>query len=76
MTIGTGSLMIANKDVPADVIYKILKGVYSDPGRKFLTGAIGGRVKQMTVENGLKNLVAPLHPGAARFWKEMGKSVN
>lgn len=75
MTIGTGSLMIANKDVPADVIYKILKGVYSDPGRKFLTGAIGGRVKQMTIENGLKNLVAPLHPGAAKFWKEMGKPV-
>ena len=49
MTIGTGSLMIANKDVPADAVYKILKGAYSESGRKFLTGAIGGRVKQMTV---------------------------
>ena len=73
MTIGTGSLMIANKSVPDDVVYRILKGVYSDEGKKFLEAAYGGRAKQMTIENGNKNLVAPLHPGAEKFWKEMGK---
>jgi TRAP transporter TAXI family solute receptor len=73
MTFGTGALLVAHKSVSADTIYKILKTAYSDEGRKFLTGAIGGRVKQMTVANGNKNLVAPLHPGAAKFWKEMGK---
>jgi TRAP transporter TAXI family solute receptor len=75
MTIGTGTLMIANKDVPADVVYNVLKSLYSDAGKKFLGAAIGGRAKQMTIANGLKNLVAPLHPGAARFWKEMGKKL-
>ena len=76
MTFGTGALLVAHKDTSADVIYKILKTAYSDEGRKFLTAAIGGRVKQMTVANGNKNLVAPLHPGAAKFWKEMGKDVK
>ena len=73
MTIGTGTLLIAHKDVSADIVYRFLKGIYSDEGAKFLTAAYGGRAKQMTVANGNKNLVAPLHPGAEKFWKEMGK---
>ncbi len=72
-TFGTGSLLVAHRNVSADTIYKILKTAYSPEGRKFLTAAIGGRVKQMTIANGNKNLVAKLHPGAAKFWKEMGK---
>ncbi len=75
MTIGTGTLMIANKDVLEDVVYRVLKSVYSDAGKKFLTAAFGGRAKQMTIDNGLKNMVAPLHPGAVKFWKEMGKTL-
>lgn len=73
MTIGTGTLMIAHKDVPEDVVYEFLKGVYSDAGKEYLTAAYGDRATQMTIENGNKNLVAPLHPGAEKFWKEMGK---
>jgi TRAP-type uncharacterized transport system substrate-binding protein len=73
MTIGTGTLMIANKNVSNEIVNRTLKGVYSPAGKKYLTAAFGGRAKQMTVANGNKNLVAPLHAGAAKFWKEMGK---
>jgi len=73
MTIGTGTLMIAHKDVPEDVVYQFLKGVYSDDGKEFLKAAYGDRADQMTIANGNKNLVAPLHPGAEKFWKEMGQ---
>lgn len=73
MTIGTGTLMIANKDVPDEVVYEFLKGIYSQEGIDYLTAAYGDRAAQMTIENGNKNLVAPLHPGAEKFWKEMGK---
>jgi len=72
-TIGTGTLMIANKDVPEEVVYEFLKGIYSDKGKEYLKAAYGGRADQMTIDNGNKNLVAPLHPGAEKFWKEMGK---
>lgn len=75
MTIGTGTLMIANKNVPADVVYNVLKNIYAAKGKEFLKAAIGGRANQMTIANGLKNLVAPLHPGAEKFWKEMGKKL-
>tara|TARA_B110000046_G_scaffold176666_1_gene202574 strand:+ start:158 stop:1144 length:987 start_codon:yes stop_codon:yes gene_type:complete len=73
MTIGTGTLMIANASVSDDTVYRILKSVYSDQGKKFLKAAFGGRADQMTVGNGTKNLVAPIHPGAKKFWEEMGK---
>jgi len=73
MTIGTGTLLIANKDVPEEVVYEFLKGIYSDAGKDYLKAAYGERVDQMTIDNGNKNLVAPLHPGAEKFWKEMGK---
>lgn len=76
MTFGTGALMVAHKDVPVDSVYKILKQAFSADGKKFLTAAIGGNVKQLTVANGNKNLVAPLHAGAVKFWKEMGKNVK
>jgi TRAP transporter TAXI family solute receptor len=72
-TFGTGAILIAHESVSEDVVYKILKAAYSDEGTKFLLGSIGNNVKQVTIANGNKNLVAPLHPGAARFWKEMGK---
>lgn len=73
MTIGTGTLLIANANVSEDVVYNFLKGIYSADGTKYLTAAYGGRAKQMTIANGNKNLVAPMHPGAAKFWKEIGK---
>ncbi|MBK5095883.1 MAG: C4-dicarboxylate ABC transporter substrate-binding protein, partial [Deltaproteobacteria bacterium] len=28
--------------------------------------------KAMSVENGIKGIITPLHPGAEKFWKEMG----
>jgi TRAP-type uncharacterized transport system substrate-binding protein len=28
--------------------------------------------KAMSVEKGIKGVATPLHPGAEKFWKEMG----
>ena len=27
---------------------------------------------EMSIETGIKGIVTPLHPGAERFWREMG----
>jgi len=37
MTIGTGTLMIADKNVSNEIVYRTLKGVYSPAGKKYLT---------------------------------------
>ena len=74
-TIGTGTLMIANKDMPDDIVYNILKGVYSTEGKTFLVSAAGKIVNQMTPKNAFRTITVPLHPGAVKFWKEQGKSI-
>ena len=74
-TFGTGSLMIANKDMPADLVYAVLNAVYSDGGKDYLEKSAGKIARQMTTVNGLRAITVPLHPGAARFWKERGKSI-
>ena len=74
-TFGTGTVMIANKNVSAGLIYKIMKAMYSDKGRKYILSAAGKVASELSVANGMKLINAPLHPGAVRFWKENGKKI-
>ncbi len=66
-----GAIWIANKDVPEDVVYKLLKTVYSPAGLKAMV-EVHKSAKAMSIEGGLTGIVTPLHPGATKFWKEMG----
>ncbi len=66
------ALWIANENVPADVVYKMLKAIFTDEGLKHMV-AIKKTAKQMSVEGGIKGTSElELHPGAIRFWKEKG----
>jgi TRAP transporter TAXI family solute receptor len=70
-TFQDAALWVANKDVPADVVYNLMKAVYSEDGLKYMV-EVHQSAKAMTVENGVKGIVTPLHPGAIKFWKEKG----
>ncbi len=74
-TFGTGTVMIAGSRVSADLVYNIMKAIYSEKGRKYILSAAGKVAQEMSIENGLKLLNAPLHKGAIRFWKEVGKKI-
>ncbi len=74
-TFGTGSVMIANKNVSSDLIYKIMSAIYSEKGRKYIVSAAGKVAKELSIKNGLKLINSPLHAGAVRFWKEKGKKI-
>jgi TRAP transporter TAXI family solute receptor len=66
------ALWIANEKVPADVVYNMIKSVYSDKGLAYLV-TIKKTAKQMSVAGGTKGTSKlKLHPGAEKFWKEMG----
>ncbi len=76
-TFQDSTLWIANKDVPADAVYKLMQTVFSDQGLKYMVETHKS-AKAMSIENGLKGIlvegkmVNPLHPGAEKFWKEKG----
>ena len=65
------ALWVANSKVPADVIYKLLEQIYTPEGLKHMVN-VKKTAKSMSIEDGIKGIVTPLHPGAAKFWKEKG----
>jgi len=68
------ALLVANAKVSADHVYELLKAVWSDEGLAHMVGQ-KKTFKAMSVADGLKGVnpaVTPLHPGAEKFWKEMG----
>jgi len=66
------ALWIANAKVPADVVYKMLKAVYTKEGLQYLI-TLKKTAKNMGIKVGTKGTSKlTLHPGAVKFWKEMG----
>ena len=69
------TLLIAHKDVPAEIVYTILQQVYSPEGLQAMQDATGATADITTIENVSKAFVIPLHSGAYRFWNEHGLSI-
>lgn len=65
------ALWVANKDVPADVVYKVLSTIYTDEGLAHMK-AQKKTFKAMSIETGPQGIVTPMHPGAEKFWREKG----
>jgi len=65
------ALWVANKDVPAEVVYTLLSLIYTDEGLAYMR-QLKKTAEAMCVKDGIKGIVTPLHPGAIKFWKEKG----
>jgi TRAP transporter TAXI family solute receptor len=65
------ALWVANADVPADLVYKMLSTIYTDEGLAHMK-AEKKSFKEMAIATGANGIVTPLHPGAEKFWKEKG----
>ena len=65
------ALWVANAKVPDDVVYEMLSIIYTEEGLAHMRSQ-KKTFKEMSIENGAKGIVTPLHPGAERFWKEQG----
>jgi len=66
------ALWVAHKDVPDDVVYKLLSAIYTEEGLAHMI-AQKKTFKNMSLATGATNIVTPFHPGAEKFWKENGK---
>ncbi|MDB4444218.1 TAXI family TRAP transporter solute-binding subunit [bacterium] len=67
--IASWSGVFSFKDIPEDVVYRFTKGVFEQ--RNKLIKAHGAYANY-TKENALAGLSRPLHPGAEKYWKEIG----
>lgn len=69
-TFGVGATFVSSTKVPADVVYAVVKGVFENfDSFKKLHPAFANLKKKEMIKDGLS---APLHDGAARYYKEAG----
>ncbi len=68
-TIGMYNFAVAHKDLPDDLVYAITKAVFD---KHDLLVAAHSSAKETLAANVTKNSVLPFHPGAARYYKEIG----
>ena len=74
-TLNVGAQWIVESSTDADLVYEITKTLWNKASRKLLdSGHTKG--KNITLESALDGLAVPLHPGARRFYNEVGLSVN
>jgi len=71
-TIAQPNFLSVRADVDEDAVYQITKTVYEN--LPFLN-AIHGATKAMAIEKAIAGLPMPLHPGAARYYQEVGIQI-
>lgn len=67
------AVLLTHDGVSDDVIYAFTKGMFENLDTIHASHAKG---KEITLETALDGLTVPLHPGAARYFKEKGMKVE
>lgn len=70
-TLGVGAQWLVRGDVPEDLVYGITRALWHPNTRRLLDS---GHPKGPSIQlaNALNGLAVPLHPGAARYYREAG----
>jgi TRAP transporter TAXI family solute receptor len=70
-SIGVGAQLITRANLDEDLIYLITRALWSrQMQERLMQGHPKGR--EISMERALDGLAIPLHPGAARFYREIG----
>ena len=72
-TIAQPNFLAVREDVSEEDVYQLTKAIYEN--LPFLQG-IHKATKVMALERGASGLPVPLHPGAARYYREMGIELS
>jgi TRAP transporter TAXI family solute receptor len=70
-TVSVGAQWVTSAKVPDDVVYAVVKGMWGDKARGALDAG-HAKGKMIRKETALAGIGIPLHPGAAKFYKEAG----
>lgn len=70
-TVAVNGQLITSKDQPEELIYAITKALWSKKTRGLLDKG-HAKGKAIRLETALKGVLIPIHPGAARYYREVG----
>lgn len=68
-TVKIENVLVTSADIDPELVYQMTKGVYENLDKMKAAHAAGGEI---TLEKAARDLPAPLHPGAERYFKEKG----
>jgi TRAP transporter TAXI family solute receptor len=72
VTVGMYNFAIGRADLPDDLVYQLVKAVFENQPRLVkVTAAASDTIPQ----NVLKDTFLPLHPGAVRYYREVGITI-
>ena len=71
-TVAQPNFLATNADIPDEHVYQITKAIYEN--LPFLQ-AIHPATELMSIENAIEGLPLPLHPGALRYYQEIGVDI-
>jgi TRAP transporter TAXI family solute receptor len=72
VTIGVPNFVIGRADLPDDLVYQLVKATFENQPRLVkVTSAASDTLPQ----NVVKNTVVPFHPGAVRYYREIGINI-
>ena len=71
-TVGLFNFAIANKDLPDDLVYRIVKSVYENHDQLVKAHPAA---KETVAANVDRDSFLPFHPGAVRYYREIGISI-
>ncbi len=74
-SLGFSALWLVNADIDTDLVYAITQSLWNPASAGLFSSLdpIGNRIR---LERALDGLSVPLHPGAARFYREAGKNLD
>jgi uncharacterized protein len=72
-TVLTGTYWVVTKDLPEDLVYQMAKTAYSNT--EALTKSFGPLKVMQPSQSAISGIDVPLHPGAEKFWKEIGVTI-
>ncbi|MEO9902364.1 TAXI family TRAP transporter solute-binding subunit [Nisaea sp.] len=70
-TVAVSGQLITGANQPEDLVYEITKALWNKNTRKLLDKG-HAKGKQIVLETALKGVLIPVHPGAEKFYKEVG----
>ncbi|PCH60852.1 MAG: C4-dicarboxylate ABC transporter substrate-binding protein [SAR86 cluster bacterium] len=71
-TVASPNVLVTRADIPDEVVYHVTKVIWENLGT---LQEIHGATKDMRLEIAIDGLGAPLHPGAIRYYREVGMEI-
>ena len=68
-TVAVKSVLVAHEDLPDNVVYELVKAIWEN--YEDLTAA-NAKAKYMNLRKPLESITIPVHPGAVKYYREIG----